>query len=256
MKKFIPDTQILALALGNLKKAEQAYAPQAGDIRRSRERLIRALVTGAFYIPTVVRQELCKWLESESASGDQKANFEDLRRLLGVFELEREKRVTESLWIEQQCSMYRCALVLACRDSEDDSAWRAEAKAFLRDYKASRIEKRLRQAEKQLRAKGYREIEKEALCIDALLESFAYDKPGEIKEAFKKLRQLQQELAEYLPGIELIRLVAGSGAVLITNDFNYCYLAAAQKKLGFIQARIDWDYRAVKHAPSPSGPNK
>lgn len=245
MNKFIPDSQILALALGNLQKAEEDYDPQAGGIRRARERLIRALITGALYIPAVVRQELVKWLESESASSDQQANYEALRCLLGVFELERQRRVAESTWIEQQCRIYRRAKLLATLDAEDDSVWKEEADAFLADYKSARIEKKLQKAEKKLSTKGYRETEMEALCIDALLESFAYTKASEIREAFEKLRQFQQELADYLPAIELMHLVARSDAILITNNFNYRYLAAAQKKLGFIQARIGWDYRAT-----------
>lgn len=248
MRHYIPDPELLALALENHSETRAHDRSKARRIIRARERLIAVLVTGELTIPPCAMKTLLNYMQSDACTEDQASHFEATRRLWKEFEREPEYSVipgflTDYL-IQQQQMIYTMAAWLAEVDLLDEPAYEKEAAAFVENYEADDIQARVNAALELSQTKAHHKLVMDAKVELSTIHADIRTTRGELKEAFKRLRELKAQLAEYLPEIELLHAAAFSGAILLTNNFNYCYLSAAQQKVGLVHAQVDWDFRA------------
>mgnify|MGYP000881551042 CR=1 FL=1 len=233
MKIYIPDPELLALALDDLETATEQFqetgSTRATKIKRSRQRLIRAAVCGQLCIPPCVSSALYRFSQSDACNPKNAETIENFKFLLSDLDNIEPSRFPRTWELAAQSDVYEQASIEAMNDCDDDCEFVDRGKAFLKMLKKRGIGEQVEKSNKLLYHADYRKAERHARLLEETLK-VTYDRDA-CQAIHKELRELT--MPELAFEIKLLFEIQKVGGILLTANEGYHYFAK-----GFIRAHL------------------
>lgn len=257
MKIYIPDPDLLALALDDLETAteqsQKSGSKRAAQIKRSRQSLIRALICGRLCILPCVSLALYRFSQSKACNPKNAKTIESFKFLLSDLDNIEPSRFPRSWELAAQSDIYEQARIEALNDCDDwkiggSAEFSDTGKAFLKMLKKRGISKQVKKSNKLLYHPDYRKAERDARQLEDTLKVIS--DLDALKAGYRELRELK--MPKLALEIKLLLEAQKIGGILLVANEGYRYLAKGCTRSGLRPVKVEFQpivsqYPTIEH---------